>query len=283
MKISNSIKIFTIGMAGLILTACDDVKPDDRYILGDSVVAERAVLLEDFTGQMCINCPQAHQVIKDLEEQYGSDKLIAVSIHCGSFGFSKSRTNFERGNIGLMTDEGNAILETYSISSFPMGCVDMGSPITYSLWATAVMEEISKPSPVTLSLDVDFTPSATDEHTGTINMKADILSGENLTANVQFWIIEDGIVAPQRDGNTTVTDYVHNDVFRAQVFNGVRGGIIQLAAGLPFEKTGSIETRWNNEEHWETKNLSVVAYVSDARGVLQVVKKPVIPVNESEE
>lgn len=283
MKFNTLVKYSLSGVAMVMAVACDDVKPDDRYILGEEIKSEGSVLLEDFTGQRCLNCPDAHEVIKELEAQYGSDKVIAVSIHCGSFGFSKHQTNFEKGNVGLMTEEGNAILETYSISSFPMGCVDMGSPITYGLWASAVRDALAKPSHVNIDLDVEFTPSDTEANTGTIEIKAEVMSGETHTGNIQFWILEDNIIAPQRHGNQTIYEYVHDNVFRAQVFDGVRGESITLPEGLSVTKQGSIKTRWNNEEHWEVDNLSVVAFVCDANGVLQVVKKPVIAKSTSPE
>lgn len=270
-------KYLTLGGIALAFCACDDVKPEDRYIEGPAIEAERAVLLEDFTGQMCLNCPAAHETIDELEEQFGSDKVIAVSIHCGSFGFSKSRTNFNNNIVGLMTDEGNAILETYGITSFPMGVIDMGSPLTYGLWATAVREDIAKPSDVTIDLKVDYTPDSEGANTGTINATAEVLSGSSRTVNIQFWVVEDNIVALQRNGNTTIPDYVHDGVFRGQLLPGVRGESLSLVAGIDSPKSASIATRWNEQEHWEVENLSIVAFVSDGSGVLQVTRVPVIP------
>ena len=42
----------------------------------------RTVLLEDFTGQKCVNCPKGTKVIEQLQEAYG-DYFIAVGIHGG--------------------------------------------------------------------------------------------------------------------------------------------------------------------------------------------------------
>lgn len=269
----------TFLLSGLLvgITACDDIEPGDRYIEGPEITAERAVLLEDFTGQQCLNCPAAHETIDELEEQFGSDKVIAVSIHCGSFGFSKSRTDFSKNRVGLMTEEGNAILETYGITSFPMGVIDMGSPLTYGLWATAVREALAKPTNVTIDLDVRYTADDKDgSQTGLIDVTAEIMSGETRTANIQFWIVEDNIVALQRNGSQTIPDYVHDGVFRAQLLPGVRGEAITITGGMTVIKDATIATRWNNEEHWVPENLSVVAFVSDSSGVLQVIRKPVI-------
>lgn len=277
----NSLIACTVAMIAVTFTACDEVGENDRYILGEAIKVERGVLLEDFTGQNCINCPEAHKVIEQLEEQYGEDKFIAVSIHCGGFGISTSRTNFETGRIGLMTEEGNAIMEAYGIQSFPMGVINMGNPMVYDLWPTAVREGLQKETDVNIDLNVEYTPHEGGQ-TGTITAKADIISGSDRMANIQFWILENGIVASQRSTTETMPDYVHNNVFRAQIFNGLKGNQISLTNGFTTEVEGSIETRWTDKERWQPENLSVVAFVSDNTGVLQVVKKPLFPKTDSE-
>ncbi len=59
----------------------------------------RAVLIEDFTGQKCVNCPNGTTLINDIVETYGEDNVIAVGIHSGPL--SKD------GEDGLATETGN--------------------------------------------------------------------------------------------------------------------------------------------------------------------------------
>lgn len=268
-------------IGAVAFTACDDVAEGDRYILADSVVAERAVLLEDFTGQGCLNCPEAHEVIEQLEEQYGSDKVIAVSIHSGTFGKPVQFTNFAAGSVGLMTAEGQAIMQSYGIQSFPMGVIDMGTPMTHDLWPTAVRNALKVPTDVSIELATNYVADERDGeddgYYGTIEAKARIMSGSTRNVDVQFWIVENGIVAEQKNGSVTIPDYIHNNVFRAQIFDGLRGQSQSLTAGFESIVEGSIMTRWTNTEHWELENLSVVAFVSDKSGVLQVTKVPLFP------
>lgn len=268
-----------VACSATLFTACDDVKEGDRYIDMGEITADRTVLLEDFTGQNCLNCPDAHEVIDQLVEQYG-DKLIPVSIHCGDFGVPVRITNFERGRIGLMTDEGNTILTSYPINSFPMGVVDMGSPITFDLWATAVRNELSKPTDITIQLKAEFVPDAEqpeEGYAGNIQVTADVISSDDKNAQIQFWVLEDGIIAQQRWHGETVQEYTHNNVFRAQIFSGVRGENISLEKGIDKSVTGEIATRWTDKERWEVKNISVVAYVSDGTGVLQAARTYLFP------
>lgn len=277
-----------LATAAVSLVSCDEVKPDDRYIEGPEITAERAVLLEDFTGQMCLNCPAAHEVIEQLEEQYGKDKVIAVSIHSGALSLPVQFTSFDNDRVGLMTAEGNAIMESYGIETFPMGVINMGSPEVCDLWATSVREALQQSTDVTINLETSYTPNPDkadngNERYGTIGVKATVKSGSSRNANIQFWIVENGIVAQQRNGRETVKDYVHNNVFRAQMLNGLKGEAITLTENLDFEKEASIPIRWTSTEHWVLENLSVVAFVSDNTGVLQVVRVPLVGEDETEE
>jgi len=267
-----------LSMASVALTSCDEVKENDRYEEGEPITAERAVLLEDFTGQNCVNCPTAHEVIEELEEQYGKDKVIAVSIHCGPFGLPVNATNFASNRVGLMTDEGKAIMEAYGIQQFPMGVINMtGDAMNYTGWPEAVRKALQVSTDVNIELETKYVPDdrdGKDGYFGTIEAKATVMSSTSRTVNFQFWIVENGIVALQRNGSTTIPDYVHNNVFRAQIFDGLKGNSYTLTDGIDQQIEGSIATRWTNKERWEVKNLSVIAFASDASGVLQVVRVP---------
>lgn len=274
--------ISAAGTMAIAVTSCDDVKEGDRYIDMGEIKAERNVLIEDFTGQSCSNCPMAHEAIEQLEEQYG-DKVIAVSIHCGSLSIPKFRSNFETGYIGLMTTEGNTIMSSYSVNQWPMGSVNGSGPMNYPLWAEAVRKAIEIPTDVKLDLAVEYEPGD-DGKTGTIKMSADVLSSEAMEASIQFWIVESGIVTEQKlPDNSINKTYVHNNVFRAMVYDSLNGKDISLAAGMAEKVNAEIITRWNNEERWQAENLAVVAFVKAKGSVQQVVRVPVIADNSGNE
>lgn len=101
-------------------------------------------------------------------------------------------------------------------------------------------------------------------------------SGSDRIADVQFWVVENEIVALQRNLTTTVRDYVHNNVFRGKVFPSVRGNQVSLTKGFDSEVTASLSNRWTDKERWNINNLSIVAFVSDNTGVLQVTRVPLV-------
>ena len=247
------LKFIYIAALAASFTACSDVSEDDRYIDTGVFTPARAVLIEDFTGQRCVNCPDAHEIIEKLQEQYG-DYVIPVSIHAGGFAISA-----ERGGLGTAT--GEEYNNHWGINSWPAGIVDRNSGITtYDQWAAIARTDMSKPA--TMALDI--VASLTDD-----NKKADITATVNpevtAKASLQVWVLESGIVARQNKGEETIREYVHNNVFRAAV-NGTWGQEISYVAEETDERTFTLDI----DENWNAENLDIVAFVYDNSGVIVV-------------
>lgn len=68
------------------LFSCDNIAEGDRLIYVAPVEVSKNVLIEDFTGQRCLNCPTATETIHGLQETYGGTKVIAVGLYSGDFG-----------------------------------------------------------------------------------------------------------------------------------------------------------------------------------------------------
>lgn len=255
----------------LAFCACDDISSDDRFIDMDTVMPERAVLIEDFTGQNCSNCPDAHAVINLLKEQYG-DAVIAVSIHAGNFGVDVNNTSFSDNYIGLMEPEGNEYNDRWNIDSWPAGVVNRhGGAMEHDKWAAAVRSDLSSKAVV----DIDVEAGVTE---GKINISTTISPKADINGHLQLWITEDDIVAFQRNGSKRIPDYRHNHVFRAAV-NGTWGEPVTLVDGVHKEMTHTIALRNSKTEVWNPSNLSVVAFIYDDSGVLQATKTKVINQN----
>ena len=77
--------ILPLAAAAVLLNACNDTPaPDERYIPQGSVEINSKVLIEEFTGQLCVNCPTAHAEMKRFAEMFGHENIISVSIHGNS-------------------------------------------------------------------------------------------------------------------------------------------------------------------------------------------------------
>lgn len=245
--------LFLLGLLPMFV-ACDNVGEDDRYIEIGAVEVARNVLLEEFTGQLCTNCPDAHRVIEMLEAQYG-EQLIVVSIHAGEGQFGIPYP------YGLMQKEGDEYAKYWGIYSYPAGVVDrIGPVLDYGDFATAVRNEIGKETPVELVLKADVNDAGNK-----INVLTTLVSPTAVSGSLQLWVVESGIVAYQVDHGVDRMDYVHNNVFRACV-NGQWGQSVPLGANdLKYvENSVTIDPEWNLD------NVRIVGFYYNAGGVLQV-------------
>lgn len=243
-------------------TSCDDISVADRYIEIPAVKVSRTVLLEDFTGQNCVNCPSAHTIIEALEEQYG-DHLVAVSIHAGVFGISADNKRYT----GLMQEEGNVYNDRYGIDGYPKGVVDGHTPpIKADQWASAVYTDIQQTTP----LSIDLEAAVGDD--GDIAVECTLSVTENVDGTLYVWLTESGIVARQEDKDLgRIPDYVHNNVFRACV-NGVDGEGVALRIGSPQTVTYTVPVKNTDTEKWVPANMSAVAFVKNPSGVVQAAR-----------
>lgn len=264
----------TLILAIVALTSCDEKGPDDRLIYVKPAEVKRAVLIEDYTGQRCVNCPKATLVIEQLQEQYGDDNVIAVGIYSGPFGKSPKGTPYK-----LTTETGNEYFNYFGLDFQPIGLVNRHGAMLHTDWAAAVTAELAKTAP----LEITVTANATDSRD--INILCEVTGTDGTAAGkLQIWLIEDGIVAYQErhepidNDNVTISDteYVHNHVFRAAV-NGTWGEDFSIAEGGTEARTYTFSA----PDDWALQNVSVVAFLYNDTGVLQVTKtKLTIPADE---
>lgn len=260
-------KLFSLTAlaAGILLFAsCSEISEEERFTYVKPAQVNRAVLIEDFTGQRCVNCPNATDEIHALQEQYGDSSVIAVAIHGGSFGFSGNKKL-----VGLANDLTKGYCTYWNVDAYgqPIGAVNRGGLVKYDTWASAVRTALQQTAPLDLSLDCAY-----NEIDGAVDITTTAY-GTNGTTNgkLQLWVVEDSIVALQLlpDGSADY-NYVHNHVLRAAV-NGEWGTDITVTEA----QTTTVRYELKLESGWVPKNLSIIAFVYDDNGVQQVTKSPI--------
>ena len=242
----------------LTMSACSHIDESDRLIYVKPADVKRRVLLEDFTGQRCVNCPKASDEIKALQEQYGEDHVIAVGIHSGPLGF------YTKGDyLGLSTEVGDEYYDHWALEYQPVGLIDRGAPLEYTAWNARIREELEKTAPVKIDIELH-------QNDNQLTVRAEVMGIDGTTSGkLQLWLTEDGITAFQMmpDGTRNM-EYIHRHVFRTAV-NGTWGDDVSINEGYVFEHDYKVAL----SADWKRENLSVIAFVYDESGVLQVSKK----------
>ena len=199
-----------------------------------------------------------------LQEEYGEDAVIAVGIHGGPMAVYP---NPERGIVGLATETGDNYNTYWKVEQWPMGMVNRGAVSPYSDWGSQVRTELQKTAPASITVYPAVLSPTSVSLIVTVEGREGTVSGK-----LQVWIIEDNITAIQLmpDG-TANQSYVHQHVFRATV-NGEWGEDISVKEAESVSKNYDVPLQTD----WNLDNLSVVAFVYNSQGVLQVVRQRLV-------
>ena len=256
MKLKNIVALATLGLS---FAACDDIKESERYIpVTPDTKTEKAVLIEDFTGMNCVNCPNTAEEIQKIQTAYGAEKIIAVAVHGEMPGLSGPLAN------ALGTEYYNH----WGVETLPIGMVDRQGLQNYTSWmATADARLKAQVTPLSLSLE----NTVYNEDARSITVQVNAQAEADLTAKLQVWVTESNIKSFQKmpDGSTNL-NYIHNHVLRDAV-NGAWGEAITLEAGVNQQVTYTYAIP--EDKNWNAENLAVVAFVYNEGGVVQVVEK----------
>lgn len=239
-----------------LMTACSHISESDRFVYVKPETAHRTVLIEDFTGQRCVNCPTATAVAEQMSNIYG-DTVIAVAIHGGPLGF--------KGNAsakGLATELGDTYYNHWNLEYQPIGLIDRHGAVNYTDWTARVTEELQEPSPLSMSINAKLEGDI-------INITVDLMGREGTTTGkLQVWLTEDDIIALQMMPDGTANhNYVHNHVLRTAV-NGTWGEDLCIEEG----ETKTVGMKQTVDAHWDTTKLSIVTFIYNDHGVIQAAK-----------
>lgn len=239
----------------LLTYSCSQISESERFIDVEPATVKRAVLIEEFTGQRCVNCPNAATEIARIQQSYG-ENVIAVAIHSGPLAiFSRDQVT------GLRTELGDTYYNYWGVEEEPSALINRkGGVVRLNQWQTMIHDQLQLQTPLSLKVTCQTRTA------GGIDIQVSIHSSVIYRGKLQLWLTEDQVVAPQlmTDG-TMNAEYVHQHVLRTAV-NGDWGDDVELEAGetkdVHFEVTPSLDLN--------IAQVSVVAFVYSQTGVDQV-------------
>jgi thiol-disulfide isomerase/thioredoxin len=141
----NRLVKFNIGIILLIIIAipfaCDKIERpflQQNNSTNDTNTYVQKVLIEDFTGHRCGNCPRAHEKLHQILSLYGN-KVIGMALHSGFFAMPLP-PNYPAD---FRTTEADEIANTFGVTQWPIGMVNRteynGSLLlSHDAWTEAV-------------------------------------------------------------------------------------------------------------------------------------------------
>lgn len=251
------------------LVACNE-NPPTIPPLGPQDVGDRKVLIEEFTGARCPNCPDGSAEIENLVALYGKN-LVPVSIHSsGNFAIPLPDSKYD-----FRTEAGDQLLELLGQPlGYPSAVVNRILPEgetrmqqTQASWAGLIENALAEEPSVALNLELRFEPE-----TRTLNTSGRILPNQNIEENLRLsvMLLEDHIIDPQLTREGLVENYDHRHVFRTMLTNAAGeqlGNSFKAGTAIDYRNSFVIP------EDWVVENCQVVMFVhrvDEVKEVLQV-------------
>jgi hypothetical protein len=240
----------------------------------------RKVLLEDYTGHLCGNCPGAAKALDSLIHS-NNGKVIPLAVHAGYF--ARTTTAFP---YDFRTPESTALDNYFGISAAgnPNGMVNRSGfqsqnhIIPYTLWKDSVQQKLSRPADASFNLTVNYTASS---RTINCTTNVELLKDFNDPLKLCVFLTEDSIIEKQEDysmpaGQQEVEHYLHMHALRASL-NSAWGESITSAAstsGQTLTKSHTYVIPSTFVDH----NCNIVVFIYNAvtNEVIQADMKPVI-------
>jgi hypothetical protein len=293
--------IVTIGIVAGMFSACDKIEyPYGKKIeLPDTVAcpppqftpntaAARTVLVEDYTGHTCGNCPPAADVLKQMVDGSGG-KIIGMAVHCGATYAAPQLPDYPEDH---RTAVGEAFDAQFGVSSAgqPNGMVNRkvfsGNRVVFhSNWVNRANQILTADPNADLDIQISncFVSS-----TQKIVSYVYVSFLKNMPGNYKLgvYVTEDHVIADQKkytyddQGNLItlhIEDYDHMHMLRGSLsaFFGEQIGGTDVAQGFSIRKDFSqtINTKWNPQ------NCHVVAvvYNADTFEIVQSAEAKFIP------
>ncbi len=273
-----------LAFTTIMLGCCSDTILDPYK---DSVVitTDQKVLLIDYTGNRCGNCPRAADEAARLHELFG-DKLVIVAMHTGS---TFARPDPAKGfTEDFRTAAGEGLYTFVGTPGQPAGSVNLvkvtGSyTMLYPNWASAISKELKK----TPTMSIAITPQLSNDSVLTVKSVVTYKKASTGNHRLAVYLVEDSVVYAQIDYRLTpekIDNYTHRHVMRGAIIGGVftdkYTGVINESAAFGEALPATVANASTSKTYsiplsgkkWNLKHCSVVVQVLDntTKSTLQV-------------
>lgn len=281
-------RIFVIaGIAGAFLfAACTEKGPaidfggksnkiDTTYVQANDTIQQRNVVIEEFTGVSCSNCPKGHAAIAAMQAKYPG-RIVAVGLYEKNNANTDPITGLTVQD--LRTDDATMICNIIygSVNQLPGAGVDRveaGTPASLqldrSIWASQVDARIGATAPASVSnAPVSlYVNSSFDKSSRVVTVTVRSVFTQAFSKNVKMTvgIVEDSIMEAQEDNAPLPvhydTVYTQNHVLRATISQATGDGFL---AGVANKEVGRVYQRtykYTVPDAWVAEHCRIFAFV----------------------
>ncbi|MCC6186813.1 MAG: Omp28-related outer membrane protein [Chitinophagaceae bacterium] len=280
-------KIIFLGISGLLLGlhSCKEKDvvinmglqegiTDSTYTTTVETAQLRKVLIEEFTGASCTNCPAGHEVVASLANS-NPDRIVAIAYHTFNGGVTggifapidkkgvKSLYDFrntEATNIGDVIFGGVSVIPAAGIDRIEVGTSMLASR---PQWSNETNKRIAIASPLNMHMTSEYDATENKVNLKIVMAYTKAVSVKNI---LTIGVLESKIIDAQEFSDRIETEYEHNHVFRKALtpFNGlpVLDSVATKQAGRVYE----FNYVFTPDATWNLDNCYIAAFVSNNDG-----------------
>jgi hypothetical protein len=264
-KMKNKISI--IAILATFNIGCNEIEPTIPSLSG-AIGGERKVLIEEFTGVRCVNCPDGSAEIENIRSRY-PDRVVAVSIHAGFFANPYPENRFD-----FRTDAGTQ-LQTYleEPQGYPSAVVNRkkfagqtGLQVGQSSWASLIEGELRQNPLLKLFFIKNY-----NANTRNLDLKIRINPEQNIATNdlrLTVLITENNVADAQLTSSGKKLDYKHKHILRKIITNYDGNLLENLSAGNLVEKAFNLTL----PATWQSNQCTIIAFVSRSGATKEVLQ-----------
>ena len=208
-------------MAILLVAAvsCDKIDINNTHKPYEPTGGNKTVLVKDFTGARCVNCPAAAEAVHQLQQLLGENRIFIMSVHAGFL--AQPMGSFP----DFLTEEGTAWYNNHD--SNPLFTVDH---VALTDGNTLNVEQIDVPvaeallEPQLFNITINNTYDEASRRLSVENRISPMGNGEG-KYYATVCLVEDSIVGWQTIPGGVDREYVFRNVFRGTL-NGADGQLV---------------------------------------------------------
>ncbi|MFN3780743.1 MAG: Omp28-related outer membrane protein, partial [Candidatus Kapaibacteriota bacterium] len=274
MKAYSSITLMILLM--VFVLSCDEISPPylENSQSEDTSSYQQKILLEEYTGFRCGNCPLAAEKAHLLREKYPRN-LILLTIHAGGYAKPTKEHPYDFRTT-ICTELDNFF--GCSKAGNPNGMVNRyGFPnkthiLREGQWEPMILTLLKNKPKLNIKLTTAYNATLRK-----ISAFVEIKFLENSSTNYHLclYIAEDSVVQYQRDDRKTppdVEDYVHNNVLRG----GITSTWGDKISDAPIEAETIIQKQYEyilpNDKDWRPEKLKIIAFVHDKDNSFEILQ-----------
>lgn len=241
------------------------------------------VLLEDFTGQYCGNCPRAAHMADSLRQAYPG-RVLVTEVHVTDYFAAPRPPHFPidfrvptvSQEIDQTFDLANRGLPQGAVNRSPVAAANNDLVATYTLWPAVVASQLARPPQVDLRLTPLYNKTTRLLRLKVSTTYAAALPGRDLRLGIL--LVEDSLPGAQKDyrlpratqPDQTDEYYVHHNVMRAAL-TGTFGSAQVSSPTAGKNLVTYLGYQLPAPTVWNDRRCSLVAYIADAstRQILQ--------------